>query len=61
MEDTCKLIIDNIYSKNPESDIGNWKRIYKGNKVDDINVPPGFELVIDITKFNAKDEIKIEN
>jgi len=56
MEDTCKVIIDNIFCKNKNSETGLWRKVYTGVKVDEVNVPPGFELVMEGTKFNPKDE-----
>lgn len=60
MEDTCKVIIDNILSKNKSADTGLWKKVYKGVKVDEITVTPGFELVIEGNRFNPRDEIKLD-
>jgi len=60
MEDTCKLIIDNIFMKNKDADIGKWKRIHKGQKIDEVVLPPGFELYIEGLKYNCKDEINSE-
>jgi hypothetical protein len=61
MEDTCKLIVDNIFMKNKDADIGKWKRIHKGPKIDEVNLPPGFELYIEGLKYNLKDEINSED
>jgi hypothetical protein len=60
MEDTCKLIIDNIFMKNENADIGKWKLIYKGEKIEEVNNLQGFELLVEGVKFNLKDEIKFE-
>lgn len=61
MEDTCKLIIDNIFMKNENADIGKWKRIYKSPKIDDVCAPPGMELLLEGVKFNHRNEIKFDD
>jgi len=61
MEDTCKVIIDNFFCNNKNSDTGLWKKVYKGVKVDEVNVQPGFELMIEGIRFNPKDEIKLDD
>ena len=60
MEDTCKLMIDNIFMKNNDAEIGKWKRIHKGPKIDEVNLPPGFELNIVRLKYNCKAVINSE-
>lgn len=60
MEDTCKLMVDNIFMKNKDADIGKWKLIHKGPKIDEINLPPGFELNIEGLKYNCKDDVDAE-
>ena len=57
MEDTCKLIIDNIFMKNKDADIGKWKLIHKAQKIDDVSLPTGFELVVEGLRYKCKDEI----
>jgi hypothetical protein len=61
MEDTCKVIIDNIFCKNKNADLGLWKKVHLGSRVDDIHVAPGFELMIEGCRFNPKDEIKLDD
>ncbi len=61
MEDTCKVIIDNLFCKNKSADTGLWNMVYKGVKVDEVSVAPGFELMIEGNRFNPRDEIKLED
>lgn len=61
MEDTCKVIIDKIFMKNKNAETGMWKKIYKGTKVEDVNIPPGFELILEGVKLNSKEEIKFDD
>jgi hypothetical protein len=60
MEDTCKLIIDNIFMKNENAEIGKWRLIYKGEKIEEVNNQQGFELLVEGVKFNLKDDVKFE-